>query len=243
MPSTPFTLRVAPDYETMSAWAAATILQRVRGNPCLLGLATGSTPTRTYELLGNVARREPQLFQELRVLKLDEWGGLEMDDPATCETYLRRLVLGPLAISNDRYFAWESNPPDSAAECMRMATWLAREGPIDLCVLGLGVNGHLAFNEPADALQPGPHVAQLSANSLSHAMLTRARRPPSFGLTLGIADLLRSRSILLLVSGSHKADPLRRLLEPRVTPHFPASFLWLHPDVTIFTDLREMVGD
>ena len=122
-------------------------------------------------------------------------------------------------------------------ECARMATWLAANGPIDLSILGLGVNGHLGFNEPAAALQAGPHVARLSRASLRHEMLRNARGQASYGLTLGMGDLMRSREVLLLVSGARKAEQLRRLFTGQVTPRFPASFLGLHPVLTICCDL------
>ena len=88
----------------------------------------------------------------------------------------------------------------------------------------------------ADSLRPGPHLAELSAQSLKHPMLHTARGSPRIGLTIGMGDILRSRSILLLVSGRQKAQQFRRLLEPHIATRFPASFLWLHGRVTIICD-------
>jgi galactosamine-6-phosphate isomerase len=221
----------------MSRWAAARIVQTVRERPdALLGLATGSTPTQTYQLLAARARREPSLFRALRILKLDEWGGLAFDDPATCEVYLKRHVLDPLGIEAKRYFGWHSRPASPRLECARFARWLDRHGPIDLCVLGLGLNGHVLFNEPADALVAAPHVARLSAESLNHTMVRRNRIRPRYGLTLGFAGVLQSQAILLLVSGAGKSRQLRRLLDEPMTPRFPASFLQLHPNLTVVCD-------
>ncbi len=230
-------LRIAPDLEPMSRWAAARILETVRQRPdALLGLATGSTPTRTYELLTARARREPRLFRAVRILKLDEWGGLAFDDPATCEVYLRRHILEPLGIDSRRYFGWHSRPASPALECVRFTHWLDRHGPIDLCVLGLGLNGHVLFNEPADALVAAPHVARLSSESLNHTMVRRNRIRPRYGLTLGLAGVLQSRAILLLVSGAAKSRRLNQVLSGRVTPQCPASFLQLHSNLTVVCD-------
>lgn len=238
LPQPALKMQVLSDYESLSRAAAEMIIGAARSKPDLvLGVASGSTPTRAYELLAS----KRALFRGMRLLKLDEWGGLAMDDPATCETYLRRLLLDPLTIAHDRYIAWDSNPPDPRAECDRIRSQVLHHGPIDLCVLGLGANGHLAFNEPADALTAEPHVANLSQESLDHRMLATARSRPTFGLTVGIADILQSRQILLLVSGTRKAAQLRRLMEPEITPAFPASFLWLHRRVTILAD-REAAG-
>ena len=237
VPLTGFTLRVTEDYEAMSSVAARHVTAVLRANPsALLCLATGASPARTYELLAESGHRKPTLFQRVRLLKLDEWGGLAPDDPATCETYLRERLCGPLGIRGDRFSGWHSRPRQPQTECARMAIWLAAHGPIDLSILGLGVNGHLGFNEPAAALQAGPHVARLSRASLRHEMLRNARGQVRYGLTLGMGDLLRSREILLLVSGPRKAEQLCRLFTGQVTPRFPASFLGLHPALTICCD-------
>ena len=157
-------LNVSPSSEEMSAAAATQIISELRKNPrLLLCAATGSTPTRTYELLAEEFQRAPDLFRELRVLKLDDWGGLAMDDPGTSEMYVQQHLIRPLTILADRYMGFESDPADPAKECQRIETWLSQNGPIDLCVLGLGVNGHLAMNEPASALQTRCHVAKLSS--------------------------------------------------------------------------------
>src|SRR5438132_766182 len=105
-----FSLIVESDFEKASRAAADLIVSALRTKPDLLVCcATGASPTRTYELLADEHRRNSSLFQNIRILKLDEWGGLAMDDPGSCEAYLRKHVLGPLAISKDRYVGFESN--------------------------------------------------------------------------------------------------------------------------------------
>jgi galactosamine-6-phosphate isomerase len=235
-------LEIHSTHEAMSRRAADVILAELRANPrLLLGAATGSTPTQAYDRFVQSAPLEPGLACELRLIKLDEWGGLAMDHGATCEVYLRRHLIEPLGITRDRYLGWNSRPADPPAECDRVATWLREHGPIDLCVLGLGANGHLAFNEPGESLTPGSHVATLTETSLRHPMLNGTTARPQYGLTLGMADILHSRRILLLVSGAKKAEQLQRTLEGPITTRFPASFLRLHADVTILCD-RDAAG-
>jgi len=239
----PFQIHRANDYEALSAAAAAHIAAQLRRKPdSLLVLATGASPERTYALLAEQGRADRSLCGRMRILKLDEWGGLAIDDPATCETALRRALVDPLGISADRFMGWQSDPADTTAECGRIRRLLAGEGPADLCILGLGLNGHLGFNEPADFFQPMPHRAELSPESMTHSMLARARRQPRFGLTLGIRDILLSREVLLLVSGARKQAQLQRLLRPEVSPQFPASCLWLHPALTIYCDAAAWPG-
>ncbi len=243
VPGTGLTLRVTEDYEAMSHVAARYVTAVLRAKPtALLCLATGASPARTYELLAESGRRKPRLFHCVQLVKLDEWGGLAPDDPATCEMYLQDKLCVPLGIGGDRFLSWQSRPRQPRTECARMATWLAAHGPIDLSILGLGMNGHLGFNEPAAVLQAGPHVARLSRASLRHGMLKNARGQVRYGLTLGMGDLLRSRRILLLVSGARKAERLRRLFTGQVTPRFPASFLGLHAALTICCDRAAATG-
>jgi galactosamine-6-phosphate isomerase len=232
------TPQILPDHEAVSRRAADWLLQRIGRQPdLLLCTAAGSTPLRAYALLAEQRATQPQLFSRLRLLKLDEWGGLAMDDPATCEQHLRAALVEPLGLAA-RYVAFDSRPQNPQAECARVAAWLAENGPIDVCVLGLGVNGHLGFNEPATHLQPHCHVAELSPESLAHGSLAGARSRLGFGLTLGMADILQSRQILLLATGETKRDPLARLLSGRITTQFPASLLQLHRDVTLVCDTR-----
>jgi galactosamine-6-phosphate isomerase len=172
----------------------------------------------------------------MHVLQIDEWGGLKPGDPATCEADLRTKVLEPLGITRDHYQGFRTDAHDPEEECARIARWLAANGPIDVCILGLGGNGHVAMNEPANALTPHAHVAALAASSRKHAMLKDLAKKPRYGFTLGMTDILCSRRILLLVNGKRKRSALKQLTRPRVTPRFPASFLWLHPDATVLCD-------
>ncbi len=236
-------IRQTDSHEAMSREAVRRILDLLRGNPRLLLCApTGMTPLRTYELLSEYSAREAALFASLRVLKLDEWGGLDMKDASSCEAQLRKYLIDPLGLTGSRYFGFVSNPHDAEAECKRVHDLVVAEGPIDLCLLGLGVNGHIALNEPSASLQPFAHVAQLAESSLRHPMLTGSRTAPAYGLTLGMAEILASREVLLLVSGASKRDPMKRLLKHEVTADFPASFLWLHPNCTIICDREASAG-
>jgi galactosamine-6-phosphate isomerase len=227
---------VFADYESLSRFAANWLIECLRERPeALFCLATGATPVLTYSLLAERLADERKLAERMRVVKLDEWGGLDMDDPATCEQSLRATLIDPLGLG-DRYVSFDSAAADPQAECDRVARWLVEHGPIDICVLGLGINGHLGFNEPASYLRPHAHVADLSPDSLAHSMLQNALSRPKYGLTLGMADIFQARQIRLLVSGQAKREPLRRLLAGQIATEFPASLLALHADVRIWCD-------
>ena len=230
---------VFEDHEAMSARAAEIMAAAVAEKPDLLFCAaSGGSPTRAYELFA----ADTQAGADLRVLKLDEWAGLAPGDEASCETYLRRYLIEPLAIPPERYWSFDSGAEDCRAECAAMQQRLAAEGLIDLALLGVGVNGHLALNEPVVTLQPDCHVAVLAESSVDHPMLRGRATPPSYGLTLGMADILHTKQLLVLISGAHKRRVMEIFLRRQITPQFPASFLWLHGNIDFLCDSAAMAG-
>jgi galactosamine-6-phosphate isomerase len=198
----------------------------------LICAATGNSPTGVYKKL--VEKQFSIVVNGLSFIKLDEWFGLGPNDEGSCEKYLQDNLVGPLGIAPEKYTAFDGQTKDAAAECERIKNYLNEHGPIDICILGLGKNGHIAFNEPAETLQPHAHLATLSATSLEHSMVTNTGAVVKYGLTLGLADILRSKKIILPVNGTHKNAVMGRLMEQKISTDLPASFLWLHPDVTIF---------
>lgn len=212
---------------------AEIIVEEVRRKSALLlCAATGASPTLAYRLLAEKKKEEPSLFRELRVLKLDEWQGLPMDDAGTCETYLRKYLIEPLEISADRYLTFASDAADPPRECAKIAETLREQGPIDLSVLGVGANGHLAMNEPTEELTPGPHLAELSEASRQHPMIQHVAVPPRHGITLGVSDLMRSRKIVVIIQGEAKREVVRRLLSGGISTALPVSLLRLRDGVT-----------
>ena len=198
------------------------------GKRTLLCTATGSSPTNTYKKL--IQKKSRINTGQLLFIKLDEWYGLEMTDPGSCEQYLQQHLLKPLNIPADKIISFDSKAPSPELECQRIDDWLQANGPIDICILGIGLNGHIAFNEPDSELEPSAHPGKLSATSLSHPMLSTTKRSLQMGLTLGMANILQSKKILLIVNGNHKKEILGKLIGGKISTGLPASFLWLHPE-------------
>jgi galactosamine-6-phosphate isomerase len=230
-------IQIDKDYAAMSARTADFIAAELKQHPGLLLCASaGGTPTGPYEQLAARYTTQPQLFKKMRVVQIDEWVGPPPSHPATCRSDLQTKLLTPLRIQSSRFRGFKSDAADPHLETKTMSQWLAKNGPIDICILGLGLNGHIAMNEPGDALAPQAHVSKLTAQSQKHSMLATLKRKPRHGLTLGMADILASRKILLLVSGPAKTGILKRTLQPQITTHLPATFIHLHPDVTLLCD-------
>ena len=225
------------DYDSMSAKAASLVMSEVEKRKDLLLCApAGGSPTGLYEMLARKAETDRAFFAELRVIKLDEWGGIPENDPGSADSYLREHLLDPLRIPPSRYVSFATDPSKPAEECERIRSELDRVGPIDVCILGLGMNGHLGLNEPGPFLTPYCHVARLSEESRRHAMVRFMTRTPRFGLTLGMHDILTSKHIVLPVTGAGKERAIAGLLSGDITSTLPASFLWLHDNVECLID-------
>ena len=213
--------------------ASALIIHELQQKPkSLVCAATGNSPTGVYKKL--VGKKENINTSGLRFIKLDEWYGLGINDEGSCEKYLHEQLFNPLGISNKRYIAFDGKATEPEKELQNVTNYLDEHGPIDLCILGLGKNGHIAFNEPADTLHPHAHMALLSSTSLEHAMIKGTGEQIKYGMTLGMTDILQSKKIILLVNGTHKNAVMQKLMEQKIRTQLPASFLWLHADVQCF---------
>lgn len=213
--------------------ASETIIYELQQNAkSLVCAATGNSPTGVYQKL--IKKKKSFDTAHLRFVKLDEWYGLGINDEGSCEKYLHEHLFNPLGISNKKYISFDGKASDPVKELEHVANYLDEQGPIDLCILGLGKNGHIAFNEPADALQPHAHMAPLSPTSLEHTMIEGTGEPIKYGMTLGMTDILQSKKIILLVNGTHKNAIMQKLVEQKISTLLPASFLWLHANVQCF---------
>lgn len=201
----------------------------------LICVATGSSPKGVYAVLAESAAR----LRDVRILKLDEWGGIPANDPSTCDTFIRQHILEPWGVPEAQFEGFASDAPDPDAECVRVRARVQELGGIDLCVLGMGADGHIGLNYPSDSLPPEAHVT--GPETLQHAMLDAAETKPTHGYTLGFGEILQARRILLIVNGAAKAEAAQTLLTGGVTTQFPASLLKLHPAVTCLLD-REAAG-
>ena len=215
----------------MGQKAFSIVMDEIEHNPqLLLCAATGSSPLPLYRNLAEEAKKRAALFEHLRILPLDEWVGLPSSD-GSCHAFLQKHILRPLKLTQERYFPFNPAAENLKEECLRIQALVKEQSPIDLCILGLGKNGHLGFNEPADELQPHCHIADLTIESQQHSMISDSSIKPTQGITLGIQDILSSKRILLIVSGSGKEEAKKKLLSGEITSQCPASLLWKHHNI------------
>jgi galactosamine-6-phosphate isomerase len=232
-------IRYFQDFDAMSQAGFELVKQAVEAKPDLLFcVASGGSPAGLYAKMLSEKAENPAFGSALRVIKLDEWGGLEAGSTFTSEHDVQTKMVQPMGISTNRYWTIDPWTPDPEKACAEMEAIIQQQGPIDICILGIGVNGHIALNEPGEVLRPEFHVCALAESTLNNGMIKSLKQPPTFGMTMGVGNILQSKKILLFIAGSGKKEAFKRLLQPEVSTQFPASLLWLHPDVEVLVDER-----
>lgn len=225
-----------PNFSEMSRKGFELVKAEIENKPDLLFcVASGGSPSGLYAEMIAYQKQSADFCSRLEVVKLDEWGGLEVGSTFTSEHDVQIKFIQPLGISPDRYLTIDAFTADPEGDCLRMKAALEQQ-PIDICILGIGVNGHIALNEPGEVLQLGFHVAELAESTLNNGMIKSLAQPPTFGMTMGVGEILRSNKILLFIAGSGKKQAFQSLLKEEVSTQFPASLLWLHPNVEVLVD-------
>lgn len=215
--------------------ASATMIEHTvrTKSDAVLGLATGSSPLSTWRALG--ARKLD--YSRVRFFALDEYLGLPEGHPQRYRAVLRREVLDPLGIDPDFVrLPFEHGKPSSEADAFELA--LTRSGGVDLQILGIGRNGHIAFNEPGAKFDSTTRVVKLHPDTRAdNARFFEAPElVPRFAVTQGIATILRARHIVLVAFGRAKSEVVAQALAGPVSTAVPASVLQLHPRVTVVLD-------
>lgn len=230
---------VEPTPEAAAVRAASRVASLVRRRPdCVLALSSGSTPVRVYQELVRLHRESGLDFSQVRTFNLDEYVGLDRDDPRSFAAYIGKHLIRHVNLGRDRAESPDGRAPDPVAECARYEAAIAAAGGLDLALLGIGADGHIAFNEPGSSLRSRTRVKTLARKTL------RANAPgfgdaadvPRLALTMGIGTLLDARACVLLAFGAEKAQAVQAAVEGPVTAQVPASALQLHPEVSVVLD-------
>ena len=219
----------------MSEHAAALMLHAIRDHPrIVLGLPTGRTPIGMYERVVRECAREYHCFRDVTTFNLDEYAGVPPEHPGSYATYMQQHLFGHVDIDPANAHLPHGMAPDLDAECARYERQIRDAGGLELTFLGLGRNGHIGFNEPGTPFDARTRVVQLDESTRkANAEFFHEGNVPTHAITMGIATILESRRIVLLVAGSGKETALERLRSGEITTDFPASALWKHHDVTV----------
>lgn len=229
----------AKDYEDLSRKAANIISSEVILKPdCVLGLATGSTPIGTYKNLIKSYENGDLDFSDVTSVNLDEYKGLGPDHDQSYRYFMNHNLFDHINIDKARTFVPDGLEADSDKACQAYNDIIAGCGGIDLQLLGLGHNGHIGFNEPADEFEKETHCVDLTESTIeaNKRFFASDADVPRQAYTMGIKTIMQAQKVLVVVSGSDKADILAKVVNGPVTPAVPASILQMHNDVIIVAD-------
>lgn len=231
-------LVTADDHDDLSRRAAALVIDAVRDRPdCVLVLPTGATPLGMFRELTAAAAAGTADFSRARFVTLDDYAGIGAADRRRLYLWLRRELLDPIGIGEARIVAFEPTAEPSA-EAARVEAAIVAWGGIHLAVVGLGPNGHLAFNEPGSAFDSRARRITLTPESIrsNAAYWGSEAEVPRDGFTLGLGTLRDARHLVLIASGARKRDILARTLHGTIGEDVPATLLRVHPHATVIVD-------
>lgn len=232
-------ITIAPDEAAFDRMAAERIVSQMKADPrSVIGFSTGQTTLNMHALVAEEYRRDPFPTDRLTLFNVDELTNLPRSYAGCCYTMIKRQVVDPLEVPEHNFIMPPTVSDDFERECRRFTDELDRRGGIDLQMLGLGYNGHIGINQPGT-----PFGSRAWVSPMDPVFEARVRRETGVGpdhelggLTLGIADIMHSRRIVLVAKGKHKAEMVKLMIEGPVTTDIPASVLQLHPNCEFLLD-------
>ncbi len=232
------TIVKAKDYADLSRKAANIISAQIIMKPaCVLGLATGSSPEGTYKQLIDWYKKGDLDFSQVTTVNLDEYRGLPPEHEQSYRYFMNKHLFDNVNIDKSRTFV-----PDGLADpvegCKKYEEIIKSTGGIDLQLLGIGVNGHIGFNEPDVFFESETHCVDLTENTIeaNRRFFKSKDEVPKQAYTVGLRTIMHAKRILVIASGENKADAVYNAIYGRITPQVPASILQLHNDVIIIAD-------
>ncbi len=230
---------IKDDYEAVSREAARLVVNRMHKKPNLvLGLATGSTPLGLYSELIRMHREEGLDFSKLTTFNLDEYVGLPPGHPQSYRHYMERNLFHGINLDPRFIHVPDGLAMDIEDHCLWYEEQIVGSGGIDLQVLGIGANGHIAFNEPGSSLGSRTRVKTLTAKTREDnaRFFGSLEDVPRYALTMGVGTIMEARELLLVASGEGKADAIAASVEGAITAMVPASIVQMHPRAFLVVD-------
>lgn len=230
---------VKDSVEAMSKQAAEMIADLIRHKPrAILGLATGSTPLGTYKQLIRLHKEEGLDFSRVTTFNLDEYVGLAHEHPQSYHYFMWENLFKQININPKNVHIPDGTAKDIPAFCRWYEEQIVKAGGLDLQLLGIGSNGHIAFNEPGSSLGSRTRVKTLDEKTRQdNARFFRSlNEVPKYAITMGIGTIMDARQLILLANGDGKAEAIAKTCEGPITAMVPATIVQLHPRATIIVD-------
>lgn len=226
-------------YEAMSRKAADILAAQIQLKPnCVLGLATGTTPIGAYQGLIKKYESGSLDFSEVRTYNLDEYRGLTHEDPQSYHYFMNDQLFNHVNIDPANVHVPDGANTDADAACADYDRMVAEAGYCDLQLLGIGRNGHIGFNEPADEFSKGTYCVDLTESTIeaNSRLFEKEEDVPRQAYTMGTQTIMNARCILMVANGENKAQAVRDMCFGPIVPTCPASILQLHPNVFVVCD-------
>ena len=230
---------VEQDYHTLSKKAALMVASQITlKHDSNLGLATGSTPLGMYDKLIEMYREGEIDFSEIKSFNLDEYCGLEADNPNSYHYYMNQNFFNDINIKKENIHIPEGNAENLKKECINYEANIKKARGIDLQILGIGSNGHIGFNEPAENLNVATEIVNLTEETIkaNSRYFESKDEVPKKAISMGMATILKAERIILMASGETKAEAIKKTVSGKISTQVPASLLQTHPQITILLD-------
>lgn len=231
---------IVKDYEEMSKCAFDIMVKVVKENPsAVLGLATGTTPIGLYKAMIKDHKENGTSYKNIKTVNLDEYAGLDINSNQSYVYFMRDNLFNHIDIDLANTFIENGKAEDCEKECERYNNLLEKLKQ-DIQLLGLGSNGHIAFNEPNTPFDSVTHVVNLTEQTIkdNSRLFDKIEDVPTKAFTMGIKNIMNAKKILILANGENKADAVYKTVKGEVTEEVPASILQTHPDCTIVVDQK-----
>ena len=231
-------ISTSENYQSLGEAAGQIVARQVQKKPnTVLGLATGSTPLGLYNKLVNLHQQGLD-FSQVTSFNLDEYIGMPPDHEASYTTYMQTNLFAHINMDKNNIHLPNGSAIDRYNECKRYERMIKQVGGIDLQVLGLGLNGHIGFNEPGTEFDQLTHSVRLTKSTrlANSRFFPSMAEVPTHAITMGIKTIMQAKKIMLLVSGEAKASIVFQALYGVITKDVPASILQLHPNLTVIVD-------
>ncbi|HRF70259.1 MAG: glucosamine-6-phosphate deaminase [Anaeroplasmataceae bacterium] len=226
------------NYEEASKVAGNLISEAIQAKPdIVLGLATGSSPIGTYQKLIQDYEDKKITFEQVKTYNLDEYVGIGRDCPQSYYYFMNDNLFNHVDIKKENIHIPYANPEQLEESCKHYSEELDKT-VVDIQLLGIGANGHIGFNEPKTSFEQKTFIVNLTEKTRedNKRFFNSIDEVPTKAITMGIAEIMKAKKIILIATGKNKAEAVKRLLSKEVTTDFPASALHLHDDVVVVTD-------
>ncbi|MCM1544247.1 MAG: glucosamine-6-phosphate deaminase [Ruminococcus sp.] len=224
-------------YEISKA-VSSIIIEQVKNKPnSVLGFATGASPVETYKRIIESYESGEVSLKDITTFNLDEYCGLPHENVNSYYYFMKDNLFGKTDVDFGKVNFLSGESDDIEKECAAYREKISSAGGIDIQLLGVGRNGHIGFNEPADEFTDGPFKVKLTESTIeANRQYFENDDMPGYALTMGIGDIMKAKKILLIATGESKAEAIFKMVKGEVTPQCPASVLQNHPDCTIYVD-------